>query len=506
MVDSWAGNAPMSTPKILPSSRSWESGGPPPDCARARLREYALTKNVPPPHAGSSTAVVRAADAEGVNEVHHVGRRVELSEAPALAGAYEPLVHLADYVEVQIGEIELLDAPNEARPVPGGRGRRERDRVADVFHIPHEYGLVVVGVLNGFADLASRTSRSCSFDTVDSQQGHLPEPATQHLVEDQAGQQYVARQPRRAFQVLPVLLPVRRRLPTLGQHPRVQAVLEPRIGCRQFGESVSGVGDRVFQRAFEPADEALADGGRLESAAFIDKVGEPFEEVSPEPPDGVPRPILEDFVADRRLDHVRRPLDVALGVRHVPYVGVEQDELSNVPGEAVSHSRPGSLVQSVIDQIGVQRVIALSRVGHLDLSGQDGLTGVTPVQPEVVPPRSAAHVVFDGRAAEWQVRPTIEELGNPACNFGGEGAFVNWHMSGPECGDRIGGWGCRVIPTVYQSGWRNAGSHRRQSLQFFVYIGGPVSHEETFAYIKDKDLTNRTSVRMMEGASQTHRG
>ena len=64
--------------------------------------------------------VVRAADAEGVDEVHHVRRGVELAEPPALAAADQPLIHLPDHVEVQAGEVELLYAPDQPRPVPGG--------------------------------------------------------------------------------------------------------------------------------------------------------------------------------------------------------------------------------------------------------------------------------------------------------------------------------------------------------------------------------------------------
>ena len=56
---------------------------------------------------------------------------------------------------------------------------------------------------------------------------------------------------------------------------------------------------------------------------------------------------------------------------------------------------------------------------------------MTPVQSEIMPPRSAAHVVFDKRVAERQIRPTIEKLRNPAGHFRGKGALVNWHMSEP---------------------------------------------------------------------------
>jgi hypothetical protein len=120
---------------------------------------------------------------------------------------------------------------------------------------------------------------------------------------------------------------------------------------------------------------------------------------------------------------------VSLRERHALYVGVEQDELANVPSEAVLDPCTECLVQSVLDQIGVQGMIALSGIRHLDLAGQDGLAGVTPVESEIMPPRGAAHVVFDKRVAERQIWPTVEDLGNPAGHFRGEGAFVNWHIS-----------------------------------------------------------------------------
>ena len=78
-------------------------------------------------------------------------------------------------------------------------------------------------------------------------------------------------------------------------------------------------------------------------------------------------------------------------------------------------------------------MIALGRVRHLDLAGQHGLLGVTPVQPEVVTPRSALDVLLDSGAAEGQVRPAVEKLSNPTGDFRSEGAFVNWHVSAPWC-------------------------------------------------------------------------
>ena len=70
--------------------------------------------------------------------------------------------------------------------------------------------------------------------------------------------------------------------------------------------------------------------------------------------------------------------------------------------------------------------------GILNLAAQDGIIGVPPVQTEVMPSRSAAHMVFDKRVAERQIWPPIEKLGNPASHFRGEGAFVNWHVSEPR--------------------------------------------------------------------------
>ena len=203
-----------------------------------------------------------AADTEGVDEVHNVRRRVELAEPPALAGAYELLVHLSDHVEVQAGEVKLFDALDEPRPVPGRRWRQEWDFVAEVVLVRYEDRLVVAGVPYGFAEpgvqyFAELVGR---LDTLQREWGHLPELAPHHLIEDQPGHKYVARQPRCALQVLPALVTLYRRLPPLGQHPQAQPSIELGISARQPGESVLGVGDGVFQCALKPADETLVDG------------------------------------------------------------------------------------------------------------------------------------------------------------------------------------------------------------------------------------------------------
>ena len=116
-MDSCAGNAPMSIPNISLSSCSCERGR-----SSGGRRERALARVGPYQECAAAARgiehlVVRAAYAEGVNEVHHVRRRVELAEPPALAGTDKPLVHLADHVEVQTGEVELFDTLNQARPV-----------------------------------------------------------------------------------------------------------------------------------------------------------------------------------------------------------------------------------------------------------------------------------------------------------------------------------------------------------------------------------------------------
>ena len=84
-------------------------------------------------------------------------------------------------------------------------------------------------------------------------------------------------------------------------------------------------------------------------------------------------------------------------------------------------------------------MIALSRIGHLDFSGQNRSISVTLVQPEVVALRGAADVVFNGRAAEWQVWPAVEKFRNPAGDFRGKGAFVDWHISEPEFVNQMSG-------------------------------------------------------------------
>ena len=71
-------------------------------------------------------------------------------------------------------------------------------------------------------------------------------------------------------------------------------------------------------------------------------------------------------------------------------------------------------------------MIALSGVGHLDLPSQDREVSVTPVQPEIVSLRCSSYVLFDSCAAEGQVGPAVEKLRDPARNFGGECAFIDW--------------------------------------------------------------------------------
>ena len=131
------------------------------------------------------------------------------------------------------------------------------------------------------------------------------------------------------------------------------------------------------------------------------------------------------------LDHVRRTLDAALRERHLLYVRVEQDELANVPGEAVPDPVLESLAQGIFYQLGVEGMLAQRGVGHLDFAAQDELTGVTPVKPEVVPTRGALDVFLDGRAAERQVRSAAQELGNPSGDISGEGALVYRHGLSP---------------------------------------------------------------------------
>ena len=88
--------------------------------------------------------VVRAAHAEGVDEVDDVRRSVELAEPTALGSAYELLVHSTDHVEVQAREVELLDAPDQARPVSGRHRRQKGKRVTQIAFVRLEHGLVVV--------------------------------------------------------------------------------------------------------------------------------------------------------------------------------------------------------------------------------------------------------------------------------------------------------------------------------------------------------------------------
>ena len=98
--------------------------------------------------------------------------------------------------------------------------------------------------------------------------------------------------------------------------------------------------DRVFQCAFEPAYEALVDGGWLERAATGQQIGEPAEEVFPEAPYGIARPISVHVVTGGCVNDVCGTLDMAFRVRHALHVRVEQDELTDVPGETVPNPIP----------------------------------------------------------------------------------------------------------------------------------------------------------------------
>ncbi len=80
------------------------------------------------------------------------------------------------------------------------------------------------------------------------------------------------------------------------------------------------------------------------------------------------------------------------------------------------------------NQLGLEEMIAQRVVWHLDLAAQDGLTGVTSVRPQIVPPRRALNMFLDGRAPERQVRPTVQKLGNPSGDLSSEGALVYWHV------------------------------------------------------------------------------
>ena len=58
-------------------------------------------------------------------------------------------------------------------------------------------------------------------------------------------------------------------------------------------------------------------------------------------------------VADGSVYHICRTLDVALRERYALNVRVEQNELANIPGEAVPDPVTGRLAQRVVNQIGV---------------------------------------------------------------------------------------------------------------------------------------------------------
>ena len=66
------------------------------------------------------------------------------------------------------------------------------------------------------------------------------------------------------------------------------------------------------------------------------------------------------------------------------HVGVEEDELADIPGEAVSDTCLERLLESVVNQFGVEWVPALWGVGHFDFPSQHRFIGVTPIQAEIV--------------------------------------------------------------------------------------------------------------------------
>ena len=119
---------------------------------------------------------------------------------------------------------------------------------------------------------------------------------------------------------------------------------------------------------------------------------------------------------------------MALGEWYTLHVGVEEDELADIPGEAVSDTCLERLLESVVNQFGVEWVLALWGVGHFDFPSQHRFIGVTPIQAEIVTLCGSFDVFLDDGSAERKMQIGIEVFRNPAGYFCSECAFVNWHV------------------------------------------------------------------------------
>ena len=119
---------------------------------------------------------------------------------------------------------------------------------------------------------------------------------------------------------------------------------------------------------------------------------------------------------------------MALGEWYPLHVRVEEYELPYVPSETIPDSGAESLLQGVVDQVGVKRVPALGRVGHFDLSRQHSFVCVAPEQAKVVAFICTIDVLLHGCPSEGKMGVVVEVLGNPPSDFCSECKFVDWHL------------------------------------------------------------------------------
>ena len=96
--------------------------------------------------------------------------------------------------------------------------------------------------------------------------------------------------------------------------------------------------------------------------------------------------------------------DVSFGYGEVLSLGVKEDELAYVPGEAVLDAGVEGFTKGVLDEFGIEGVSSHGGVGHLNLARQDRQVVGAPVEAEIVPSVGAWHLDLDGCSGEGQLR------------------------------------------------------------------------------------------------------
>ena len=105
-------------------------------------------------------------------------------------------------------------------------------------------------------------------------------------------------------------------------------------------------------------------------------------------------------------------LDPALHDGLLPLLGVEQNELVDVPGEEEFRAGVGRLLVGVLDQGGVVGVAAFGRAGQLHFSGQNQfVAGAVNAEVGALPLDALGFLNFG--AAEWPVRMVREKGVSP---------------------------------------------------------------------------------------------